>query len=251
MGGQSDWENYRETIGAQVFSPAALSSSNQTAALRIHRVTCCCGLYYQPFSSPQLSFCFQRFAIRCAATGSQIPCSTNEINAISRGARLPLRIWHLYHLFQVSCDWLARFSVYQWRPLWLRSSFIFLDMDGQDTFDFPPKTDSVELTARAVSLFVFIAEVALRVCSWSIILTTLLTYATDETVILLREVTRWSSLKVMMHLVNHMGQYPLGAGPSRVDSLISEHEDNPNVDAEELLPSVFNSPNLQVCLLLK
>ena len=50
-----------------------------------------------------------------------------------------------------------------------------------------------------------------------------------------------------MHLVNHMGQYPLGAGPSRVDSLISEHEDNPNVDAEELLPSVFNSPNLQVC----
>ena len=42
----------------------------------------------------------------------------------------------------------------------LRSSFIFVDMDGQDTFDFPPKTDSVELTARAVSLFVFIAEVA-------------------------------------------------------------------------------------------
>lgn len=77
------------------------------------------------------------------------------------------------------------------------------DMDGQDTFDFPPKTDSVELTARAV----------------------------------------------MMHLVNHMGQYPLGAGPSRVDSLISEHEDNPNVDAEELLPSVFNSPNLQFFVL--
>lgn len=77
------------------------------------------------------------------------------------------------------------------------------DLDGQDTFDFPPKSDSVELTARAV----------------------------------------------MMHMVNHMGQYPLGAGPSRVDSLISEHEDNANVDADELLPSIFNAPNVQFFVL--
>ena len=49
-----------------------------------------------------------------------------------------------------------------------------------------------------------------------------------------------------MHTVNHMGHYPLGAGPSRVDSLISEHEDNPNVEGEELSPSIFNAPNVQV-----
>ena len=55
----------------------------------------------------------------------------------------------------------------------------------------------------------------------------------------------------MMHMVNHMGQYPLGAGPSRVDSLISEHEDNANVDADELLPSIFNAPNVQVSVLVK
>ena len=29
--------------------------------------------------------------------------------------------------------------------------FLFLDPVGQDTFDFPPRSDSVELTARAVS----------------------------------------------------------------------------------------------------
>lgn len=52
-----------------------------------------------------------------------------------------------------------------------------------------------------------------------------------------------------MHMVNHMGHYPLGAGPSRVDSLISEHEDNSNVDADELSPCIFNAPNVQVGLL--
>ena len=51
-----------------------------------------------------------------------------------------------------------------------------------------------------------------------------------------------------MHMVNHMGHYPLGAGPSRVDSLISEREDNPNVDADELSPCIFNASNVQVGL---
>lgn len=51
-----------------------------------------------------------------------------------------------------------------------------------------------------------------------------------------------------MHVVNHMGHYPLGAGPSRVDSLISEHEDNPNVEADELSSCIFNAPNVQVGL---
>ena len=52
--------------------------------------------------------------------------------------------------------------------------------------------------------------------------------------------------KVLMHLVNHMGHYPLGAGPSRLDSLISEHEDNHNVDVDELSTSIFNASNVQV-----
>jgi len=77
------------------------------------------------------------------------------------------------------------------------------DPCGQDTFDFPPRSDSVELTARAV----------------------------------------------LMHMVNHMGHYPLGAGPSRVDSLISEHEDNPNVEADELSSCIFNAPNVQFFVL--
>ena len=49
-----------------------------------------------------------------------------------------------------------------------------------------------------------------------------------------------------MHMVNHMGHYPLGAGPSRVDSLISEHEDNPDVESDELSSCIFNAPNVQV-----
>ena len=52
--------------------------------------------------------------------------------------------------------------------------------------------------------------------------------------------------KVLMHVVNHMGHYPLCAGPSRVDSSISEHEDNPNVDADDLSSSIFSAPNVQV-----
>ncbi|KAJ7379788.1 hypothetical protein OS493_012534 [Desmophyllum pertusum] len=77
------------------------------------------------------------------------------------------------------------------------------DPSGQDTFDFPPKSDSVELTARAA----------------------------------------------LTHMVNHMGHYPLGAGPSRVDSLISEHEDNSNVETDELSPCIFNAPNVQFFVL--
>ena len=63
-------------------------------------------------------------------------------------------------------------------------------------------------------------------------------------------VSLFAFIKVLMHIVNHIGHYPLGAGPSRVDSLISEHEDNPNVDTDELSASIFNAPNVQVSFLL-
>ncbi|KAK3718791.1 hypothetical protein QZH41_014047, partial [Actinostola sp. cb2023] len=49
----------------------------------------------------------------------------------------------------------------------------------------------------------------------------------------------------LMHLVNNLGHFPLVAGPSRLDSFVGEHEDNVSVEADELLPSVFNSPNVQ------
>ena len=52
--------------------------------------------------------------------------------------------------------------------------------------------------------------------------------------------------QVLTHLVNHLGHYPLGAGPSRMDSLISEHEDNPSVEENELLSSILSAPNVQV-----
>lgn len=47
-------------------------------------------------------------------------------------------------------------------------------------------------------------------------------------------------------MVNHLGHYPLGAGPSRMDSLISEHEDNPSMEENELLSSILSAPNVQV-----
>lgn len=37
-------------------------------------------------------------------------------------------------------------------------SFSFLDPGGQDTFDFAPRSDSVELTARAVSGVYFLTS---------------------------------------------------------------------------------------------
>ena len=44
--------------------------------------------------------------------------------------------------------------------------FSFQDPGGQDTFDFPPRSDSVELTARAVS-GVYYSVYLLLLCSFS------------------------------------------------------------------------------------
>ncbi|XP_048586068.1 ral GTPase-activating protein subunit alpha-2 [Nematostella vectensis] len=53
----------------------------------------------------------------------------------------------------------------------------------------------------------------------------------------------------LMHIVNHLGHFPLGAGPSRLDSLISEHEDHLSTDCDEMQPTIFNSPNIQFFVL--
>uniref|UniRef100_A0A4W3GK43 Ral GTPase activating protein catalytic subunit alpha 1 n=1 Tax=Callorhinchus milii TaxID=7868 RepID=A0A4W3GK43_CALMI len=54
---------------------------------------------------------------------------------------------------------------------------------------------------------------------------------------------------VVIHLVNHVGHYPLGGGPAMLTSLISENHDNPFTDCIELSPELFENPNLQFFVL--
>ncbi|EDO33259.1 predicted protein [Nematostella vectensis] len=61
--------------------------------------------------------------------------------------------------------------------------------------------------------------------------------------------TLLARVAALMHIVNHLGHFPLGAGPSRLDSLISEHEDHLSTDCDEMQPTIFNSPNIQFFVL--
>ncbi|XP_078089925.1 ral GTPase-activating protein subunit alpha-1 isoform X13 [Mustelus asterias] len=54
---------------------------------------------------------------------------------------------------------------------------------------------------------------------------------------------------VIIHLVNHVGHYPLSGGPAMLTSLISENHDNPFTDCTELSPELFENPNLQFFVL--
>ncbi|XP_067895384.1 ral GTPase-activating protein subunit alpha-1 isoform X6 [Heterodontus francisci] len=54
---------------------------------------------------------------------------------------------------------------------------------------------------------------------------------------------------VIIHLVNHVGHYPLNGGPAMLTSLISENHDNPFTDSAELSPELFENPNLQFFVL--
>ncbi|XP_072896085.1 ral GTPase-activating protein subunit alpha-1 isoform X11 [Hemitrygon akajei] len=54
---------------------------------------------------------------------------------------------------------------------------------------------------------------------------------------------------VIIHLVNHVGHYPLSGGPAMLTSLISESHDNPFTDCAELSPELFENPNLQFFVL--
>lgn len=47
-----------------------------------------------------------------------------------------------------------------------------------------------------------------------------------------------------MYMVNYVGYYLLGVGFFRVDSLISEYEDNLDVEIDELLFCIFNVFNV-------
>ncbi|XP_078262696.1 ral GTPase-activating protein subunit alpha-1 isoform X13 [Rhinoraja longicauda] len=54
---------------------------------------------------------------------------------------------------------------------------------------------------------------------------------------------------VIIHLVNHVGHYPLSGGPAMLTSLMSENHDNPFTDCTELSPELFENPNLQFFVL--
>jgi hypothetical protein len=54
------------------------------------------------------------------------------------------------------------------------------------------------------------------------------------------------SLQVMMHLVNHLGHFPMGIGASRLSSMVVEHDDVPGLSTDELSAEVFSAPNIQV-----
>nr|XP_012235827.1 PREDICTED: ral GTPase-activating protein subunit alpha-1 isoform X2 [Linepithema humile] len=54
---------------------------------------------------------------------------------------------------------------------------------------------------------------------------------------------------VMMHLINHLGHFPMGIGAARLSSLVVELDDVPGIDGDELSSAVFQAPNIQLLML--
>lgn len=50
---------------------------------------------------------------------------------------------------------------------------------------------------------------------------------------------------VLMHLVSHLGHFPMAMGAARLSALVQEHDDVPALGAE-LSPKLFTAPNVQV-----
>lgn len=53
----------------------------------------------------------------------------------------------------------------------------------------------------------------------------------------------------MMHLINHLGHFPMGIGAARLSSLVVELDDVPGIDGDELSSAVFQAPNIQLLML--
>lgn len=49
-----------------------------------------------------------------------------------------------------------------------------------------------------------------------------------------------------MHLLNHIGHFPLAIGAARLCSLVAEQDDVPGLISEHLSAQVFSAPNIQV-----
>ncbi|XP_078043542.1 putative Rho GTPase-activating protein CG5521 isoform X9 [Augochlora pura] len=54
---------------------------------------------------------------------------------------------------------------------------------------------------------------------------------------------------VMMHLINHLGHFPMGIGAARLSSLVVELDDVPGIDGDELSSAIFHAPNMQLLML--
>lgn len=52
-----------------------------------------------------------------------------------------------------------------------------------------------------------------------------------------------------MHLVNHLGHFPMGIGASRLSSLVVELDDVPGIDGDELSSAIFQAPNIQLLMM--
>lgn len=49
-----------------------------------------------------------------------------------------------------------------------------------------------------------------------------------------------------MHLLNHIGHFPMAIGAARLSSMVVEHDDVPGLSPDELSVQVFSAPNIQV-----
>ncbi|XP_011301901.1 probable Rho GTPase-activating protein CG5521 isoform X2 [Fopius arisanus] len=54
---------------------------------------------------------------------------------------------------------------------------------------------------------------------------------------------------VTMHLVNHLGHFPMGIGAARLSSTVVELDDVPGIDGDELSSAIFHAPNIQLLML--
>ncbi|XP_015178189.1 PREDICTED: probable Rho GTPase-activating protein CG5521 isoform X3 [Polistes dominula] len=54
---------------------------------------------------------------------------------------------------------------------------------------------------------------------------------------------------VMMHLINHLGHFPMGIGAARLSSLVVELDDVPGIEGDELSSAIFQAPNIQLLML--
>lgn len=54
---------------------------------------------------------------------------------------------------------------------------------------------------------------------------------------------------VLAHLVNHLGHFPMAIGAARLSSLVSEHDDVPNLPSDDLSNVIFSVPNIQLFIL--
>lgn len=52
-----------------------------------------------------------------------------------------------------------------------------------------------------------------------------------------------------MHLVNHLGHFPMGIGAARLSSLVVELDDVPGIESDELSSAIFQAPNIQLLML--